>query len=225
MIEGVAASGEFCRGHDPDLPRKTQLTAEDRAKGGAATRKVKPMEIEKRLLENYAIAWMRPYWRILGFDVHLDDDGELALTELPEGGAKLHGESRDGVVRVSDHDDLAAQMAAAEKLRDRVFGRPTSRSQFEGAVEQRRDRSTAQLDRAIEHELGQLQARERERLTEQLAADVGSHEEAERMLSGDATSHTGNASDDRAGSTDHRGRRMERTGERRKGGRHPLGFR
>lgn len=182
VIEGVAASGEYCRGHDPELPQRTQLTAEDRAKGGAATRKVKPMEIERRVMENYAIAWMRPYWRILGFDVRLDDDGELCLTELPEGGAKLHGESRDGVVRVSGHDDLAAQMAAAEKLRDRVFGRPTSRAEVAGTVEHR---NADKLNKAIEAEIEQLtarlQARERERLTERLAAGVG-HDEAERLL-------------------------------------------
>jgi hypothetical protein len=31
-------------------------------------RKLKPMDIERNLMERYVLAWMRPYWRILGFD-------------------------------------------------------------------------------------------------------------------------------------------------------------
>jgi hypothetical protein len=50
-------------------------------------RKLKPMEIERNLMERYALAWMRPYWRILGFEVAIDEeDGELYLTEREEGG-------------------------------------------------------------------------------------------------------------------------------------------
>lgn len=116
------------------------------------------MEIERRLLENYAIAWMRPYWRILGFDIQLDAEGELTLTERPEGGAKIYGESKEGDINMTEHDDLGAQMAAAERLRDRVFGRPKSTSEFKGTVEHR---NAEQLDKAIEREL--------ERLTERLA--------------------------------------------------------
>lgn len=91
------------------------------------------MEIERRLMEEYAIAWMRPYWRILGFEVAIDDEtGNLYLTELEEGGAKIYGESKEGDINMTEHDDLGAQMAAAEKLRDRVFGRPKQTTEISG---------------------------------------------------------------------------------------------
>lgn len=64
-----------------------------------------------------------PYWRTLGFDLVRTDAG-LELREREGGGAKLYGESKEGVIRVSDHDDLGAMVTVAEKLQDRVFGRP-----------------------------------------------------------------------------------------------------
>jgi len=101
--------------------------------GSGAPRKLKPMEVERRLMEEYAIAWMRPYWAILGFDVAIDEEsGNLYLAERADGGAKLYGESKEGVIKMTDHDDLGAQMAAAEKLRDRVFGRPKQTTEVSG---------------------------------------------------------------------------------------------
>ncbi len=151
------------RGHLVCLSHADQKTRESVRFGGAQEgagrpRKVKPMELEKRLLENYAIAWMQPYWRILGFEIEIDAEGELQLTERPEGGAKIYGESKDGDINMTGHDDLGAQMAAAEKLRDRVFGRPQSRSEFSGKVEHRH---VEKLDDAITREI--------QRLTEELA--------------------------------------------------------
>lgn len=91
------------------------------------------MEIERRLMEEYAIAWMRPYWAILGFDVAIDDEtGNLYLAERAGGGAKIYGESKEGDINMTDYDDLGAQMAAAEKLRDRVFGRPKQTTEVSG---------------------------------------------------------------------------------------------
>lgn len=149
-----------CLAHADADTRASVGFVPEAGKAGGRPRKVKPMEIEKRLMERYAIAWMKPYWRILGFDVGLDADGELYLTELPEGGAKLYGESKEGFIHVSDADDLGAQMAAAEKLRDRVFGRPTSKSEFSGEVTHR---NAERLDQAIERELQRLSERLAER--------------------------------------------------------------
>jgi hypothetical protein len=75
---------------------------------------------------------MRPYWRALGFDVGVDDDGELYLMELAEGGIKIYGESKEGDINMTDYDDLGGQIAAAEKLRDRVFGRPKQTTEVTG---------------------------------------------------------------------------------------------
>lgn len=122
-----------CLAHaDADIRASVGFTP-DAGNAGGRPRRLKPMEIERNLMERYALAWMRPYWRILGFEVAIDqEDGELYLTESAAGGAKIFGESKEGHVRMSDYDDLGAQMAAAEKLRDRVFGRPKQTTEVTG---------------------------------------------------------------------------------------------
>lgn len=101
------------------------------AANGKAGRKPnpKPSEIKQQLMERYKLVVQRPYWRTLGYDVKIDDDGEPYLEELEDGGAKLFGVSKDGEVCVSDAEDLGAQIAAAEKLEDRVYGKPKSSSE------------------------------------------------------------------------------------------------
>lgn len=91
---------------------------------GGRPRVERPTERARRLVEEHLEKVLAPYWRTLGFDIVRDDDGELTLVARPEGGAKLHGESREGIVRVSRHDDLGAMVRVAELLQDRVFGRP-----------------------------------------------------------------------------------------------------
>jgi hypothetical protein len=87
-------------------------------------RRVRPSEVARALIEAHELALQRPYWRTLGFDVRLGANGP-ELVELEDGGAKLYGVSgKDGNVRVSVHDDLEAMQRAAERLQDRVYGKP-----------------------------------------------------------------------------------------------------
>lgn len=89
------------------------------------------MEIEKQLLEENAVAWMNPYWQALGFELVITDDGPK-LQELEDGGAMIYGESKDGDINMTSHPDLGARINAAEKLRDRVFGRPRQTTEITG---------------------------------------------------------------------------------------------
>lgn len=125
------------KGHLVCLGHADQKTRETMRFGGAQPgagrpKKLKPMDIEREVMERYVLAWMRPYWRALGFDVGIADDGSLYLTELPEGGAKIYGESKEGDINMTEYDDLGAQITAAEKLRDRVFGRPKQTTEISG---------------------------------------------------------------------------------------------
>jgi hypothetical protein len=86
--------------------------------------------VARKLIEENVLALQRPYWRTLGYDVVIGDDGP-ELVELEEGGAKLHT-AFEGRVTVSRHEDLAAMMTAAEKLQDRVYGRPTQATEISG---------------------------------------------------------------------------------------------
>jgi hypothetical protein len=126
VIEGVTVSGQWCRQHDLDLPDSARI-------GGAtpgAGRKPKPTptEIARNLVEKYELALQRPYWLALGYDVRIGEDGP-ELVERADGGAKLFGESKDGEIRVSSHEDLGAMIAAAEKLWDRVYGKARQRNE------------------------------------------------------------------------------------------------
>ena len=101
--------------------------------GSGRPRVPRPTDVARGLIERNVLAVQRPYWRTLGYDVQLGPDGPV-LTELPQGAAKLYGESKDGDIVVSHADDLAAQMMAADKLQDRVYGKPKTTTEISGAL-------------------------------------------------------------------------------------------
>lgn len=80
-------------------------------------------DLARALVEQNIAFVLGPYWRVLGFDIVRTDDG-LELQRHRGGGAKLYGESRDGVVKLSRYEDLGAMVRVAELLQDRVFGKP-----------------------------------------------------------------------------------------------------
>lgn len=98
---------------------------------GGRPKTPKPADVARQLIEANELAVQRPYWRTLGYEVKLGPDG-LYLVELPEGGAKLFGRSTGGAIVVSEHDDLVAQMDAAERLLDRCYGKPKVTTEVSG---------------------------------------------------------------------------------------------
>ena len=90
-------------------------------------------------------AVLRPHFKALG--LHLNDDGTITPLER---GAIITGESKEGTVVPSVIEDLAAQIAAAEKLLDRVYGRPKQQTEISGPdggpLEVRRDLSRLSAD-------------------------------------------------------------------------------
>jgi nickel-dependent lactate racemase len=99
--------------------------------GAGRPAKPKPSEIARELVEEHIEATLRPHFNALGYEIVLDENG-AHLTEKANGGAKLYGESKDGYINVSEHDDLRAMIAASEKLLDRVYGRPKQVSEVSG---------------------------------------------------------------------------------------------
>lgn len=92
-----------------------------------------PTELARKLIEDNIAAMLRPYFRTIGYDIEIAG-GELQLSEREEGGAKLYGTSQGGHINVSPHDDLGAMIQAVEKLLDRVYGKPTTRSEISADV-------------------------------------------------------------------------------------------
>lgn len=125
---------DHCAAHpiSPDSARfGSPEQAREAAKSAGRPRLPKPTDVARRLIEENVAVVLRPHFRALGHDVEVDDQG-VHLVPVEGGGAKLHGTSKDGYVRVSDHDDLGAQMTASEKLQDRVWGRPKQQTEISG---------------------------------------------------------------------------------------------
>lgn len=149
VIQGVAVSGDWCWTHDEDLPASAKLDrTRTREQMGGRPKKPTPTEIERRLIEENVVAWQRPYWRTLGYDLVAGEDGPY-LVEIKGGGAKLFGESKDGYINVSSHDDLGAMIAASEKLRDRVYGRPKQSSEVTVITQDAIDVAIERMEREL----------------------------------------------------------------------------
>lgn len=110
----VGESG-FCRAHDESLPPEQRFgTPEQAGIAGASPKPHVPGVIEemRRQVESRIDEVLAPYFE--------------ALT-----GAQLTT-THEGEVVVSDVADLAARIAAAERLLDRVYGRPKQATELSG---------------------------------------------------------------------------------------------
>jgi hypothetical protein len=116
-----------CLAHsDADTRASVGFTPDAGARGGRP-RLPKPSELARQLVERNVCAILRPHFKALG--LQLNDDG---CVEPLDRGAILTGESKDGTVVASTIEDLGAQIAAAEKLLDRVYGRPKQQTEISG---------------------------------------------------------------------------------------------
>lgn len=126
---------DYCSAHNTNLPDSARFGSLEQAREAAQLAgrppKPKPSEIARELVEEHVEVTLRPHFNALGYEIVLDENG-AHLQEKPNGGVKLYGESKDGYINVSEHDDLGAMIGAAEKLLDRVYGRPKQVSEVSG---------------------------------------------------------------------------------------------
>jgi acyl-CoA reductase-like NAD-dependent aldehyde dehydrogenase len=85
---------------------------------------------------------MQPYLDALGIRiVFLPDDKDpaivhpTAIMDPTSQGTVLYGVSKDGQVIITKHKDLEAQQRAAERLFDRVYGKPKQTNIIAGAAQ------------------------------------------------------------------------------------------
>jgi hypothetical protein len=91
-----------------------------------------PIPVAQKLVEDNVAVLLEPYFRTLGYEVVVDDD-DARLERIEDGGAKLYGtQQRSGEIVVSKHDDIGAMQNAAEKLFDRVYGKPRQQTEISG---------------------------------------------------------------------------------------------
>jgi hypothetical protein len=83
------------------------------------------------VIEDNVCIVFEPHFRALGYSLSFEG-GEARLTKVDGGGVKVHS-SFQGEVYVSEHDDLGAMLDVAEKLLDRVYGKPKQSTELTGA--------------------------------------------------------------------------------------------
>ncbi len=128
VVKGITVTGKWCLQHDEDLPTSAKIGGRAHGSLGGRPPMPKPTDIARQLIERHVYMVLRPHFRTIGLE--LADDGTVTRLER---GAIVTGESKDGEVIASDIEDLGAQIAAAEKLLDRVYGRPKVTQEVTGA--------------------------------------------------------------------------------------------
>lgn len=122
-----------CGAHpvSPDSPRFGSPEQASRAGAlGGRPRVPGATETARRLVEENVGVLLTPHFRALGYDVIDTPDG-LVVLPVAGGGAKLHA-TFEGEVIASEHDDLGAMIAAAERLMDRALGKPRQAVEHSG---------------------------------------------------------------------------------------------
>jgi hypothetical protein len=116
-------NSEWCAAHDPTRPEDDRFGSKvQSARAGASEKPRTPglMEVLRARVEAHADEILAPYFKALG--VGVDRDGN------PIGRGAIHvyhGEA-------TDLEDLGAQIEAAERLIDRVFGKPRQTTELTG---------------------------------------------------------------------------------------------
>lgn len=113
-------TGLYCVHHDPNITNdETEAYLLHGSANKPIPRKITAGEAAHRVIQRAPHYILRPYLKALG--LRLNEDGEL---EEAGTGLKLYGYSRGGEVIRSRYPDLVGQTQVAEKLLDRVYGKP-----------------------------------------------------------------------------------------------------
>lgn len=101
--------------------------------GSGRPRLPSPTEVARGIIEEHVVQVLRPYFRSIGLDLEAGAPGERPTVVELERGAVHVGKDPFGGVHVTTVEDLGAQIVAAEKLLDRVFGKPKQTQEVTGA--------------------------------------------------------------------------------------------
>ena len=155
---GIKANGEpcwrkkvmgsdFCPGH---ISREEARTLGVRhMREVVRPRKANGPEVLRLIFEQAADEIIKPYFEAFGLELLGFDE----LTNEPiivKNGQrlKLYGESKDGDIEMSVYDDIGGMIQVAERLLDRVYGKPRQTTQIEGGTRPVRVEPVASEDHA-----------------------------------------------------------------------------
>ena len=122
----------YCIAHQ-DLETRKAAGHKSGTRDGAKRDPLRVPVLAKQIVEANATAILYPYMKALGLKLmRVKSTGEIVVVPTPETRAKLFGISKDGVVKMSSFEDLGAMISVAEKLMDRVYGRPRQALEISG---------------------------------------------------------------------------------------------
>jgi hypothetical protein len=144
--ETCTATGGWCMKHDPKVSDAYIAEWQSRTRGGRK-RHVGPDEYMRQVVQRGVGLFMRPYLDALGIELD-PDTGEPRRVEGK--GAKIYGESKDGGIYFTNHDDVETQMKAADRVFDRGFGKPRTQSEISLAPTGGAQKIPSTVERAVE---------------------------------------------------------------------------
>jgi hypothetical protein len=121
---------EVCLAHADAKTRQSVGFVSDNGKAGRP-RVPTATELMRKVVEENVSKILAPHFKVLGYELKIEGDS-VELVAIEGGGAKLHGESKEGVIKASGFEDLGAMVAAAERLLDRALGRPKQSTEITG---------------------------------------------------------------------------------------------
>lgn len=94
-------------------------------------------QMMKQVVETAVDKLVHRYFAALGIElIGFDEDGNPVVKDHGfSTGLKLHGESKEGTIQMSEYPDLMAQIQVMEKLIDRVYGKPRQTQVIEGGIQ------------------------------------------------------------------------------------------
>ncbi len=120
-------------GHQPEEVRaEAGMAVPGSAGKSARPRERKVPELMRLVAEEAAEHILAPHFKALGVKLQFNEDGSPHIEYDDSGGVKLFGVSKDGDVFVSEHTDVGGQIAAAEKILDRVWGKSKQSHELAG---------------------------------------------------------------------------------------------
>lgn len=113
---------------------------------------VKAPELLRQIVEMNVQSIIAPYFEGLGLELvgYDEDTGEPVVRRREGGGLKLYGESKDGDIVMTPYDDIGGMVAIAEKLLDRIYGKPKQSTTIEGGMTPIKVQPVRSEERAIE---------------------------------------------------------------------------
>lgn len=141
----------FCQWHMQEAERE-RLGIRDPREVTKRRAGMKAPELMRQIMEQETLSILAPYFEGLGIKLEGYDEetGKPVITYDPDGGLRLFGESKDGDIEMSPYRDIGGMVAIAEKLLDRVYGKPKQSTTIEGGVSPIRVQPVKSEDRAIE---------------------------------------------------------------------------